>query len=61
VQRLERQGSNREISATAVHYDYYVGEGQTKTFACIIKSFNFHVESANLLVSMLAKSLEIVL
>jgi hypothetical protein len=31
VQRLERQGSNREINATSVHYDYYVGGGQTKT------------------------------
>ena len=28
---LERQGSNLEINATSVHYDYYKAEGQTKT------------------------------
>ena len=28
---MERQGSNREINATSVHYYYYVSERQTKT------------------------------
>jgi len=58
---LERQGSNREINATSAHYDYYVCERQTKTIRLIITNFKFYVESANVLVSILAKSFEIVL
>ena len=41
MQRLERQGSNREINATSVHYDYYVGEGQTKTIRRFLEIFVF--------------------
>lgn len=31
MQRLLRQGSNREINATSTHYNYCKSEGQTKT------------------------------